>query len=215
MSKFRHFWCWLWNELRLTRAKSDQIIHVNPVEGLKLPRISVNEVASVKALNPDQAAQLHTIGTALHSAGLCRLWPGLFLALGMGLRRGEVLGLKWADVDLERGTLRIRQTRVMDVDGITTATRRPPIQDGSFIFLAARWHSLNGTGRPRTQRGSSSGTSGKTATWCLPLPWESGPTRTISSGRSRSFWTGQIRRGQGGMGGTASGPAYRVSYASA
>ncbi len=101
-------------------AVADQIIYVNPMDGVKLPKISVNETASVKALNPDQAARLHTIGSVLYDAGLCRLWPALFLSLGMGLRRGEVMGLKWADVDLERGTLRVRQTRVMDVQGIVT-----------------------------------------------------------------------------------------------
>ncbi|WP_237724701.1 tyrosine-type recombinase/integrase [Deinococcus alpinitundrae] len=101
-------------------AVADQIIYVNPMDGVKLPKISVNETASVKALNPDQAARLHTIGSVLYDAGLCRLWPALFVSLGMGLRRGEVMGLKWADIDLERGTLRIRQTRVMDVQGIVT-----------------------------------------------------------------------------------------------
>ncbi|WP_293914249.1 tyrosine-type recombinase/integrase [Deinococcus sp.] len=101
-------------------AVADQIIYVNPMDGVKLPKISVNETASVKALSPDQAARLHGIGLTLYDAGLCRLWPALFLSLGMGLRRGEVMGLKWADVDLDRGTLRIRQTRVMDVQGIVT-----------------------------------------------------------------------------------------------
>jgi integrase len=28
----------------------------------------------------------------------------------MGLRRGELVGLRWADVDMDRGTLRIQQT---------------------------------------------------------------------------------------------------------
>jgi len=32
------------------------------------------------------------------------------VALGLGLRRGEALGLAWDDVDLERGVLRVRQT---------------------------------------------------------------------------------------------------------
>ncbi|MFC7646606.1 tyrosine-type recombinase/integrase [Streptosporangium lutulentum] len=33
------------------------------------------------------------------------------MALALGLRQGEALGLKWADVDLEKGTLRIRRGR--------------------------------------------------------------------------------------------------------
>lgn len=101
-------------------AVADQIIYVNPMDGIKMPKVQANEAAQIKALNPDQAARLHTIGTYLYAAGLARLWPALFLAISMGLRRGEVMGLKWADVDLERGTLRIRQTRVMDLKGIRT-----------------------------------------------------------------------------------------------
>lgn len=35
------------------------------------------------------------------------LW---LLALKRGLRRGELLGLRWSDLDLDRGTLTVQQT---------------------------------------------------------------------------------------------------------
>jgi integrase len=38
-----------------------------------------------------------------------RLYPAFVLLLVYGLRRGEVLGLSWHDVDLDDGALRIRQ----------------------------------------------------------------------------------------------------------
>jgi integrase len=41
---------------------------------------------------------------------------GCWLLSSLGLRRGEVLGLKWCDVDLDAGTLTIARTRVL-VDG--------------------------------------------------------------------------------------------------
>jgi integrase len=34
------------------------------------------------------------------------------IALALGLRQGEVLGLRWSDIDLDRGLLTIRSTRV-------------------------------------------------------------------------------------------------------
>ena len=36
--------------------------------------------------------------------------PIWLLALTTGLRKGELLGLRWQDVDLDRGVLRVRQT---------------------------------------------------------------------------------------------------------
>ena len=98
---------------------SDQIVYANPMEGVKRVRGARIESAGT-ALDFEQAAQLHAVGWALYEAGLCRLWFALFTAVSVGLRRGEVMGLTWEDVDLERGVLHIRQTRVMGVDVIET-----------------------------------------------------------------------------------------------
>lgn len=38
------------------------------------------------------------------------------IALGMGLRQGEILGLRWQDIDLERGTLKV-QRALQRIDG--------------------------------------------------------------------------------------------------
>ena len=56
-----------------------------------------------------QAARFQEIGRALYAANLCRLWPALFTAVSVGLRRGEVMGLSWQHVDFEKGVLQIRQ----------------------------------------------------------------------------------------------------------
>jgi integrase len=42
-------------------------------------------------------------------------WHGIYvLALMLGLRRGELLGLRWSDVDLAAGTLTVRNNLVRD-----------------------------------------------------------------------------------------------------
>jgi integrase len=46
-----------------------------------------------------------------------RLGPLVTVTLGVGLRLGEALGLRWADVDLNNGTLSVR-----------TALRRTPVE---------------------------------------------------------------------------------------
>src|SRR5215207_3306979 len=39
-----------------------------------------------------------------------------------GMRRGEVLGLRWSDVDLEAGTVTIRSTRIRYSQTVATST---------------------------------------------------------------------------------------------
>jgi len=40
----------------------------------------------------------------------CSYGPIWTLALTLGMRRGELLGLQWQNVDLDRGVLRVRRT---------------------------------------------------------------------------------------------------------
>ena len=58
-------------------------------------------------------------GLRLEAAEKHRLYALWAVALAMGLRRGEALGLAWADVDLEHGRLTIRQA-LHRVDGKLT-----------------------------------------------------------------------------------------------
>ena len=62
----------------------------------------------------DQMARFKAVGTALHEAGVCRFWPALLTATAVGLRRGEVIGLRWWDIDLERRKLYIRQNHTVE-----------------------------------------------------------------------------------------------------
>ncbi|HVT17503.1 MAG TPA: site-specific integrase [Thermoanaerobaculia bacterium] len=40
-----------------------------------------------------------------------RLYPFVIVALGTGARRGEVVGLRWRDIDLQRGTATLQETK--------------------------------------------------------------------------------------------------------
>jgi integrase len=44
------------------------------------------------------------------------------LAIHTGLRQGELLGLKWNDVDLENGTLQVRRTLSVTKNGPVLST---------------------------------------------------------------------------------------------
>ena len=85
----------------LKAAVSDGLIPRNAAADLKLPRIIREEI---DPLNQKEARRL------LEAAGGDRLEALYVLALNTGMRQGELLALKWEDVDLERSVLRVRRT---------------------------------------------------------------------------------------------------------
>ena len=98
----------------------DQLIYVNPVAAVKRVKPEHDEEDKPGlALEPEQSARLYEIGEALFAAGVCRLWPAIFTALCIGLRRGEVMGLRWEDVDFDANTVCVRQN-LTEVKGVPT-----------------------------------------------------------------------------------------------
>lgn len=93
-------------------AVEDKIVQVNPAESLKITKTRSSTPHSSetvgKVLNRNDLTRFVQIGNALHAAGGCPLWPAVFTAVSLGLRRGEVMGLNWDEIDLERGMLYVR-----------------------------------------------------------------------------------------------------------
>ena len=63
-----------------------------------------HRVREIEPLTPAQAS------TLLAAVAGHRLEALITVAVGLGLRQGEALGLRWQDVDLEAGVLSVRQT---------------------------------------------------------------------------------------------------------
>lgn len=90
----------------LSRAVDWDLLPRNPCAGAKPPRLERvvdAEDTRVRALTDEEAGRLLS---ALDGPA----WLAAYLALGTGLRRGEVLGLRWRDVDFDAQTLSVRQT---------------------------------------------------------------------------------------------------------
>ena len=81
-------------------AIEQKLIAANPTDGCALPKLEHREM---KTLPTEQLASF------LHEAKESGVFEMYYIELATGLRRGELLGLKWEDIDLERGTIRVRR----------------------------------------------------------------------------------------------------------
>jgi integrase len=85
----------------LEQATAWRMIPRNPVRVVDGPHVTRKEIMP---LDPDQARELLA---AIRGDRLEALYT---VALALGLRRGEALGLKWSDVDLDDGLLHVRRS---------------------------------------------------------------------------------------------------------
>ena len=81
-------------------AREQKLITANPAEDCALPRLEHREMQTLPV------EQLQSFLREAKDSGVFELY---YLELTTGLRRGELLGLKWEDIDLERGDLRVRR----------------------------------------------------------------------------------------------------------
>ena len=84
----------------LKLAVDQRLLARNPADGCALPKVERREMQTIPA------AQLMTFLREAKESGVFALY---YIDLTTGLRRGELLGLKWEDVDLEKGELRVRR----------------------------------------------------------------------------------------------------------
>lgn len=88
----------------LSDAERDGLIAVNPCLRVRVPR---GERRTPAVWSAAQAARFLAATTGDDHAGLWRV------ALLLGLRRGELCGLRWTDVDLDAATLTVRTSRAL------------------------------------------------------------------------------------------------------
>jgi integrase len=124
-------------------AMADQLIDRNPAEAVKRSKtVAVPSEWQPKALDFDQMDYLNQLGGLLFAAGRCPLWPALFTALSLGLRRSEVMGLEWQDLDLERGLLHIRRGLVSDDGALLITPGKTANAERSLLIPASLKASL-------------------------------------------------------------------------
>ncbi|MFD9659365.1 site-specific integrase [Streptomyces mirabilis] len=126
----------------LTAACRDELISRNVVQLVPAPRVEPRE------LHP---WSLDETLTFLEAARTDPLYPAFVLAVALGMRRGEILGLQWRDVDLDRRTLTVRTTlnrggKELYLD--TTKNRRARVIPIPLMCVAPlRWQRLRQAAR--------------------------------------------------------------------
>jgi integrase len=97
----------------LQQAVRDDVLPRNICDAVTAPRQTKKEM---QPLTSEQAKRL------LENVHEDRLGALYILAVTAGLREGELLGLRWEDVDLERKLLQVRQQLTRTRDGLSFTT---------------------------------------------------------------------------------------------
>ena len=88
-------------------AVAQKIISANPTNACALPKIEHQEMQTI----PTEQLQAF-----LQEAKATGVYEMYYIELATGLRRGELLGLKWQDIDWKNGIIKVRR-QVARVDG--------------------------------------------------------------------------------------------------
>ncbi len=120
----------------LKQAVRWRLLSRNPADDVDPPRPPKTEM---RALTEDETAKL------LSAAARSTLATPILVAVTTGLRRGELLGLRWTDIVLDRGELIVRRSLQQTRDGLTykepkTARARRKVTLASLAVEALRQH---------------------------------------------------------------------------
>ena len=88
-------------------AVAQKIILTNPANACELPKVEHKEMQTIPA------EQLQAFLDEARATGVYEMY---YIELATGLRRGELLGLKWQDIDWKNGIIKVRR-QVARVNG--------------------------------------------------------------------------------------------------
>ena len=159
----------------LEETTRGDLIPRNPAAHANKPKVRQEEI------QPLDAAQA---GALLEAARGDRYEALYALCLMAGLRQGEALGLKWSDIDLDAGTLRVNRQ--------LQRVRRDGDKSGSLVFSEPKNASRRTVGLPQRAVGALSshrkrqleeklrGACGRKTASCSPPNTASHSTRRTS-----------------------------------
>jgi integrase len=111
-------------------ARDNGLINENPCSRVKLLRVDNKRT---RYLTAEEEGQLMAVLVGRFS----RIRPIVIFALNTGMRRGEILNLRWSDIDRERNVIEVRKTK-------TFKGRSVPMNDRVVEVLAGRAEATTG-----------------------------------------------------------------------
>src|SRR5215204_1044559 len=144
----------------LKQAVQDGLIPRNATEAVKAPQVRHQEI------RPLSAEQVKVL---LETACGDRLEALFVLAIHTGLRQGELLGLKWEDVDLESGTLRVRRTLATTKSGPMLTAPKTKGSQRSVKLTQGALDALRSHLKRQLQEMIGLAPCGARTAWCSPL----------------------------------------------
>jgi integrase len=128
----------------LADARRLGLVRTNAAADVELPQVRRGDL---RAWDADQ------IGRFLRHVEGDRLGPLWRFLIATGTRRGEALGLRWSDVDLDAGAVTIRRSRIVAsgrvVEGApkTKAGQRSIAIDAATVAVLRSWKSMQAAER--------------------------------------------------------------------
>ncbi len=113
-------------KLSLADARVLGIIETNPAIELKIPKVKGQKQIKKVYMTKEEAQKV------LDAFKDDPLQPMVYMALFYGLRKSEVLGLKWENVDFEENTFEIRSTLVKNTTIIES--NKPKTEESNAVF---------------------------------------------------------------------------------
>ncbi|MFJ9819960.1 tyrosine-type recombinase/integrase [Streptomyces sp. NPDC101151] len=121
----------------LTAAVREELITRNVASLVEPPRVKLRDI---------HPWTLEETLTFLEAARRDPLYAAFVLAVAMGLRRGELVGLRWSDVDLDNRVLHVRQQtqrrRGTLYDDDPKSRRKRVVPMPALCIAPLRWHRL-------------------------------------------------------------------------
>lgn len=159
-----------------SKAKVREVFGAAFRHGIRHEIYPINPIASVRqargrATEPDilEPAEIKSVLRELD--GIEPVRTAFLIAATTGMRRGEVFGLQWRDIDLERAIVHIRRSYVDGVEGPpkTESSRRPLPLPPEVCTALEKWKRLSKFTAPENWVFASEATFGKQPLWPATL----------------------------------------------